>query len=291
KRKEKSMQQNDNEPGPGFEYFLNTHCQDWDAIQYHEAWKIISRSHSVATHGTTSSHGYGLRLRYYSYPWNHVFAWLRTTSPLLATATHGTTSLHGYGLRLRCSQLLESRKMGRIDNFWSRSLPVLKSNNPRENEKLNAENIFLSCNLSCDGVQFAGTGNIIQVHKQPYKIHEQSGVKEPPSRLRKRNHSINYVESSSGEETDSDYEEKSKRMKNESSSSFPKLPDDDENDESESEAITRKLKRLKKRLESQSRNEREINVSKKFKEFQIQLIENVINGRVKITWNDKYETL
>ncbi|CAG8855471.1 11037_t:CDS:1, partial [Gigaspora margarita] len=27
------------EPGPGFEYFLNTHCQDWDAIQYHEAWK------------------------------------------------------------------------------------------------------------------------------------------------------------------------------------------------------------------------------------------------------------
>ncbi|CAG8706736.1 6938_t:CDS:10 [Cetraspora pellucida] len=129
-----------NEPGPGFEYFLDTSCQDWDAVQYHEAWKEsnlgldkaivtrsfnkqmqkikeqgteeekknairlenqfrISKSHSVATHGTTSSHGYGLRLRYYSYPWNYVFAWLWTTSPLLATATHGTTSSHGYGLQ------------------------------------------------------------------------------------------------------------------------------------------------------------------------------------------------
>ncbi|CAG8738076.1 20891_t:CDS:2 [Cetraspora pellucida] len=27
------------EHGPGFDYFLNTHCQDWDALQYHEAWK------------------------------------------------------------------------------------------------------------------------------------------------------------------------------------------------------------------------------------------------------------
>ncbi|CAG8648894.1 582_t:CDS:2, partial [Dentiscutata heterogama] len=136
---------------------------------------------------------------------------------------------------------------------------------------------------------FAGTGNIIQGHKQPYKVHEQSGVDEPPSRLRKRNHSTNYAESSSREESNSDYEEKSKRVKNEPirslnefSSSFPKLPDDDENDESESEAITRKLNKLKKRLEAQPRNDwivGTINVSKKFKEFQIQLIENVINGR------------
>ncbi|CAG8730288.1 14977_t:CDS:2, partial [Racocetra fulgida] len=59
---------------------------------------------------------------------------------------------------------------------------------------------------------FAGTGNIIQGHKQPYKVHEQSGVEEPPSRLRKRNHSTNYAESSSREETNSDYEEKSKRV-------------------------------------------------------------------------------
>ncbi|CAG8760075.1 5453_t:CDS:1, partial [Acaulospora morrowiae] len=27
------------EPGPGFEYFLNTPCQSWDALKYHEAWK------------------------------------------------------------------------------------------------------------------------------------------------------------------------------------------------------------------------------------------------------------
>ncbi|CAG8698859.1 2274_t:CDS:2, partial [Cetraspora pellucida] len=171
----------------------------------------------------------------YSYPWNYIFAWLWTTSPL---------------------------KTGHIDNFWLRSLPGLKSNNVRENGKINAENIFLSCNLSCDGVQFAGTGNIIQRHKQPYKVHEQSGVDEPPSRLRKRNHSTNYAESSSREEMNSDYEEKSKRVKNEpirslneSSSSFPKLPDDDENDESESEAITRKLNKLKRRLEAQPRND------------------------------------
>ncbi|CAG8844293.1 18300_t:CDS:1, partial [Gigaspora margarita] len=33
------MLSNISELGPGFEYFLNTHCQDWDAIQYYEAWK------------------------------------------------------------------------------------------------------------------------------------------------------------------------------------------------------------------------------------------------------------
>ncbi|CAG8740830.1 3071_t:CDS:1, partial [Acaulospora morrowiae] len=26
-------------PGPGFEYFLNTPYQSWDALKYHEAWK------------------------------------------------------------------------------------------------------------------------------------------------------------------------------------------------------------------------------------------------------------
>ncbi|CAG8846788.1 33014_t:CDS:2, partial [Gigaspora margarita] len=135
-----------------------------------------------------------------------------TTSPLLAIATHGTTSSHGYGLRLRYSQPIESRKMGRINNFWLRSLPGLKGNNIKENEKINAKNIFLSCNLSCDGVQFAGTSNVIQGHKQPYKIHEQSDVEEPLFRLRKRNHSINYAESSSRKKTDSDNEEKSKRV-------------------------------------------------------------------------------
>ena len=30
------------EPDPGFEYFLNTPCIDWDAVQYHEFWKSSS---------------------------------------------------------------------------------------------------------------------------------------------------------------------------------------------------------------------------------------------------------
>uniref|UniRef100_U9SKX0 Uncharacterized protein n=1 Tax=Rhizophagus irregularis (strain DAOM 181602 / DAOM 197198 / MUCL 43194) TaxID=747089 RepID=U9SKX0_RHIID len=27
------------EPGPGFDYFLNTSCNDWDVVQYHAFWK------------------------------------------------------------------------------------------------------------------------------------------------------------------------------------------------------------------------------------------------------------
>jgi hypothetical protein len=30
------------EPGPCFEYFLNTPCNDWDVVQYHEFWKNSS---------------------------------------------------------------------------------------------------------------------------------------------------------------------------------------------------------------------------------------------------------
>ncbi|CAG8633595.1 9721_t:CDS:2 [Ambispora leptoticha] len=41
------------------------------------------------------------------YPWDFVSAWLWTSSPLQAAATHGTSSPHGYGLRLRCSQLTD----------------------------------------------------------------------------------------------------------------------------------------------------------------------------------------
>ncbi|CAG8785243.1 11074_t:CDS:2, partial [Dentiscutata erythropus] len=119
--------------------------------------------------------------------------------------------------------------------------------------------------------------------------------------LRRRNQ-VNYAESSLEEETDSDYENKPKRVKKEStqsldrsSNSLPNLSDDNESDvsesdERESEAIIIKLGRLKKRLESQSRNEwivGTINVSKKFKEYQMQLIDNVIEGKVKLAWNDK----
>ncbi|CAG8766457.1 10110_t:CDS:10, partial [Cetraspora pellucida] len=119
--------------------------------------------------------------------------------------------------------------------------------------------------------------------------------------LRRRNQ-VNYAESSLEEETDSDYENKPKRVKkvstqslDRSSNSLPNLSDDNESDvsesdERESEAIIIKLGRLKKRLESQSRNEwivGTINVSKKFKEYQMQLIDNVIEGKVKLAWNDK----
>ncbi|CAG8724251.1 5444_t:CDS:2, partial [Acaulospora morrowiae] len=177
-----------NEPGPGFENFLDTPCQYWDAkikersTEEERRMRYVSKSIQVATHGTTSSHGYGLRLRYYSYPWNYVFAWLWTTSPLLATATHGTTSSHGYGLRLRYSQpvtanfsldnldtliyklyfcKVESRKTGQIDNFWKNHLSKSKKKNF---EQMNAENVTLSIS-SCEQVQIGGVGNA-QVRKR-----------------------------------------------------------------------------------------------------------------------------
>ncbi|CAJ0650612.1 6657_t:CDS:10 [Entrophospora sp. SA101] len=49
---------------PGFSYFLNTPCEDWDVLQYHKAWKAAKltmdkaslRYIHAATHGTTSTH-------------------------------------------------------------------------------------------------------------------------------------------------------------------------------------------------------------------------------------------
>jgi len=37
------------EPGPGFEYFLNTPCQDWNAVNYLEALKDCNFSLNKAT--------------------------------------------------------------------------------------------------------------------------------------------------------------------------------------------------------------------------------------------------
>ncbi|CAG8518534.1 6129_t:CDS:2 [Acaulospora morrowiae] len=151
------MLSNIKESGPGFKYFLNTLCQDWDMDNYLEALKDcnlnkatitrsfnkqlqrrcrMSRRSSQSTHGTASSHGYGLRLR----------CWLRLI--------HGTASSHGYGLRLRRSQLTESRTTGRIHNFW------LKYNNDfTRHEKMKVNSTF----LSCDGVQIGCIGNNIQI--------------------------------------------------------------------------------------------------------------------------------
>ncbi|CAG8585572.1 14661_t:CDS:2 [Acaulospora colombiana] len=65
-----------NSPGPGFEYFLSTPCQDWDAVQYHESWKesslgldkaILSRSFNkqmqkIKEHGTEEEKKNAIRL-------------------------------------------------------------------------------------------------------------------------------------------------------------------------------------------------------------------------------------
>ncbi|CAG8763256.1 20542_t:CDS:10, partial [Gigaspora margarita] len=241
----------------------------WDALQYHEAWK----SSNLDLNRDEVSRNFCKQIH--------------------KIKENGTEEEKQNARRLKSQYKADSKKMGRIYNFWLRYLPEL-SNNLGENEQINTGNLFLSCNLSFDGAQLAstsGTGNIVQGREQSYKIQEQSGIEEPPSsRLRKRNRSINYTENSSKEETDSEYD-KLKRVKKGSTRSSTNV---DEDDESESEAITTKLNKLKKRLESQSRNEwivDTINVTRKFKEYQIQLIENVIKGRVKITWNDKYEVL
>ncbi|RHZ81191.1 hypothetical protein Glove_123g202 [Diversispora epigaea] len=65
----------------------------------HLIYLQIGLSHSVATHFVFVFSFTSSRFQYYSYPWNCVFAWLWTASPLLATTTHGTASSHGYGLR------------------------------------------------------------------------------------------------------------------------------------------------------------------------------------------------
>jgi hypothetical protein len=78
--------------------------------------------------------------------------------------------------------------MGRIDNFWMKSLPRLNHLNLAENNEINAENVF----LSCDGVIFGGTGNI-QGHKRSYEyrdFHEQLGTEEMTAITRGKNKSL-----------------------------------------------------------------------------------------------------
>ncbi|UZO18188.1 uncharacterized protein OCT59_009508 [Rhizophagus irregularis] len=87
------------------------------------------------------------------------------------TATHKTSSLYGYGLRF-ChwlqlpielhfcmvmdfafavvSLLILKRWDALIsDNFWLKSLPRSKHHNMADNKEINAENVFLSCDLTC----------------------------------------------------------------------------------------------------------------------------------------------
>ncbi|CAB4474025.1 unnamed protein product [Rhizophagus irregularis] len=71
-------------------------------------------------------------------------------------SNHRTASSYGYGL----VSAVESKKMGRIDNFWLKSLLRLKHHNVAVNKKINAENVFLSCDLTCDGIQIGGSSNV-----------------------------------------------------------------------------------------------------------------------------------
>ena len=81
---------------------------------------------------------------------------------------------------------IDSKRNGSIDNFWLKSLPDLKRKFT-ENDKINAENLFVSCDLqfggtSCNnGVQFGGTRNNFQEHKQPYENREQRKKPKPVS--------------------------------------------------------------------------------------------------------------
>ncbi|CAB5395020.1 unnamed protein product [Rhizophagus irregularis] len=181
------------EPGPGFDYFLNTPCNDWDVVQYHEFWKksnfgldkasvtrrFNTQLQKIKEQGTEEEKNNAIRLE--------------KQFQVSVLPTHGTLPSHGYGLRLRCwlqlpmelhlrivmdfvsavVQLVDSKKMGRIDNFWLKSLPRMKQHNAVENNEINAENVFLSCDLSRGSLQIGGAGNIIQGHKRSYENGKQ----------------------------------------------------------------------------------------------------------------------
>ncbi|UZO11313.1 uncharacterized protein OCT59_002884 [Rhizophagus irregularis] len=173
------------EPGPGFDYFLNTPCNDWDVVQYHEFWKksnfgldkasvtrrFNTQLQKIKEQGTEEEKNNAIRLE--------------KQFQVSILPTHGTSSSHGYGLRLRCwiqlpmelrlrivMDFVDSKKMGRIDNFWLKSLPRMKQHNAVENNEINAENVFLSCDLSRGSLQI-GAGNIIQGHKRFYEYDKQ----------------------------------------------------------------------------------------------------------------------
>jgi TfoX/Sxy family transcriptional regulator of competence genes len=68
--------------------------------------------------------------------------------------------------------------MGRLDNFWLKSLPRSKHRNVADNKEINAENVFLSCDLTCDEIQIGGSSNVIRGNKRSYENRKQSGIEE-----------------------------------------------------------------------------------------------------------------
>ncbi|CAG8713913.1 10061_t:CDS:2 [Rhizophagus irregularis] len=114
------------EPGPGFDYFLNTSCNDWDVVQYHAFWKksnfglnkasIMRRFNTqlqkIKEQSTEEEKNNAIRLKKQfqvsvlsnlcnslfassSYPWNFAFTWLWTSSPLLQISRTGNI-IQGY---------------------------------------------------------------------------------------------------------------------------------------------------------------------------------------------------
>ncbi|CAI2195340.1 9834_t:CDS:2, partial [Funneliformis geosporum] len=180
---------------PGFKYFLNTPCQTWDAVRYHESWEdnnlgldkaTLTRSFHkqleiIKSQGTEEEKENAIRLENQFKPPTFVSVFRLSNT----TATHGTASSHGYGLRLRCWLQLtmelrlrmvmdcvsaaESTKTGLIDNFW------MKRRNFMEHENMKVNSTFLSCN----GIQIGCFGNNVQKHKRSYENLEPSGVEIP----------------------------------------------------------------------------------------------------------------
>lgn len=47
-----------------------------------------------------------------------------------------------------------------------------------DNKEINAENVFLSCDLTCNEIQIGRSSNIIWENKRFYKNRKQSGIEE-----------------------------------------------------------------------------------------------------------------
>ncbi|CAG8499140.1 12211_t:CDS:10 [Ambispora leptoticha] len=258
------MLSNIKEPGPGFEYFLNTSCQDWDAFVTFSSHPLLSPPYFVAnttaTHGTSSSHGYGLRLRY----------WLQLPMELRLRMVMDFTSA-----------VTESMKTGLIDNFW------LKYNNDinfTKHEKMKVNSTF----LSCDGVQIGCIGNNIQAKcKRDYKIHEQPSVEEEtsaiPTKMRKLDEKFNATKSSS---------ELLLSMNVKQTSTISE-PDDKSTEElGDDEEIKFDLARISMELQREPRTKWEvgcINVTDRFRWYQKEVIQKAERGGLK--YANIYEVL
>ncbi|CAG8460853.1 3195_t:CDS:10 [Funneliformis mosseae] len=154
--------------GPGFDYFLDTPCNDWDALQYHEFWK---------------NNNFGLDKATVIRSFNKQIQQIKEygTEVEIKNAIRLENQLKlPMELRLRMVMDYVSAKGGRIDNFWTKSLPRLKHRNVAEVIN-NTKNRF----YSCDGVQ-VGSGNTNQSNKRSYGNCEQSNIEEIPTKGSKK---------------------------------------------------------------------------------------------------------